>query len=168
MWKDIINNCFTHLWELFVLTIPILISLYLTWYPLSNVDNISSRIYITIIIVLFLIVAIVVKLLITTINIVNQKQILLPRLRTVQNNRLVFDPSEIFSSQAVVSIYYKDEIEQYIGNGWIESVISGTKYLQVIVDDYVENWDKTKVLQNKGKIILKPSLPKYVSESTGD
>lgn len=167
MWKRIIDNCITHIWEWFVLLVPTLISIILTWYPFNN-SYISSKIFVTIIIILFITLAFVVKLLITIVNIISINYVGLPKLKTIHQNYLIFEPSELFASQMVVSLYYKNTVEQFIGYGTIDTVTSDKKMIQVVITEYMANWDEKLVKRNKDKIILKPSIPKYILEKVGN
>lgn len=166
MWKRIIENSITHVWEWFVLLIPTLISIILTWYSFDN-PYISTKILITIIIMLFITLAFIFKLLITTINIVSVNYISLPKLVTIQQGYLIFEPSELFASQMVVSLYYKDSVEQFMGYGIIDTVTTDKKMIQVVIVEYVADWNQARIKKYKDKIILKPSIPKYILDKVG-
>ncbi len=160
MWKDILTNSLTHVWEWFVLVVPTIISLILTWYPSDNLYNVSSKVFITIIIILFLSLAFTIKLLITTVHMVMNNYSSLPKLKTIKRDRLIFTQSDLFAPQTSVAIYYKDDIEEFIAYGTIETITTSTRYIQVIVDEFInDKWDMDKLEETKSKIIIKPSIP---------
>lgn len=97
----------------------------------------------------------------------NANQIKLPKLKTIQQGYLIFEPSELFASQMVVSLYYKNAIEQFIGYGTIDTVTTDKKMIQVVIVEYVPDWNETKAKKNKDKIILKPTIPKYILDKVG-
>ncbi|CDE44635.1 uncharacterized protein BN776_01435 [Clostridium sp. CAG:768] len=162
MWKDILINSLTHVWEWFALIIPTIISLVLTWYPLGNLNNISSKVFITIIIILFISLAYTIKLLITTVHMIMSNYSSLPKLKAIKRERLIFTPSDLFAPQTPVAIYYKDDIEEFIAYGTIETITTSTRYIQVIVEEFVnDKWDMDKLDEIKNKIIIKPSIPNF-------
>lgn len=162
MWKEILSNSLTHIWEWFVLIVPTVISIVLTWYPSDNLNNISLKVFITIIILLFITLSYVIKLLITTINMITNNYTSLPKLKTIQRERLIFTPSDLFAPQTSVAIYFKDDIEEFIAYGTIETIVTTTRYIQVIIEDFVSNkWDITRIEEVKDKIIIKPTIPNF-------
>ena len=88
-----------------------------------------------------------------------QTLLILPKLKTTQHGRLIFEPSELFSTHTVVSLFYKDIGEQFIGWGYVETVLTDTKFLQVVIKQYFADWTNDKVFDKKTNIIIKPSLP---------
>lgn len=84
----------------------------------------------------------------------------LPCLKLVSDDRYIFEPSQLFASQSLVSIYHIDEIESCVGYGYIETVMSNTNNLQVIIYGFTGGYDAEKIKSNKKQIILKPSITK--------
>ena len=70
-----------------------------TWYPSDNLYNVSSKVFITIIIILFLSLAFTIKLLITTVHMVMNNYSSLPKLKTIKRDRLIFTKSDLFAPQ---------------------------------------------------------------------
>ncbi len=89
----------------------------------------------------------------------NNKEINFPHLMMVKEKRYIFEPSELFSHQAAVSLYIKDEIERYIGYGRIETVISHSNNLQVVISEIEEHYSDNFLIKNKKNIIIKPTIP---------
>lgn len=86
----------------------------------------------------------------------------LPKLKTIKRERLIFTPSDLFAPQTSVAIYYKDDIEEFIAYGTIETITTSTRYIQVMVEKFVnEKWDMDKLEEIKTKIIIKPSIPNF-------
>lgn len=88
-----------------------------------------------------------------------QSNPVLPRLILVKDNKYIFEASELFSSQAAVSLFYVDEIEQYMGFGLIETVHSVTGRLQVTVIKFEESFNELYAKRNKRNVVLKPTIP---------
>ena len=83
----------------------------------------------------------------------------LPHLKLIKDNRHIFEPSELFSSQAAVSLYIKDDIERYIGFGKIETIISQSNNLQVVISEIEKQYTDDFLIKNRKNIILKPTIP---------
>jgi hypothetical protein len=86
----------------------------------------------------------------------------LPRLKLIQEGRYIFEPSTLFADQSLVALYYIDEIERYVGYGYVESVISDTQNLQVIISELTGTCDEKFLTSHKKQIVLKPSIPRSV------
>src|SRR5690606_28726016 len=82
-----------------------------------------------------------------------------PRLRTIKNDKYIFDPSPLFSNQSLVSVYLIDDYEELVGIGYVESVLQNTHMLQVIIMNYYAGYDLNKIENQRGRITLKPSIP---------
>ena len=157
MWKEIRNNLFNHVWEFFVLIIPSIISIFLAWYPASLVNDLGTKVWITISIVLFFALFISIKALITTVNIAKEAVVILPQLKLIKDDILIFSPSELFATNSIVSIWNIDTVEQNIGYGIIETVNS-KKYLQIKITYYNKDYDMSFIKKNKDKIVLRPTI----------
>ncbi len=157
MWKRIIDNCITHIWEWIVLVIPTGLSIFLAWYPETKINQISIRVWITLCILLFLTMVILVKALITTVSIAKEAITALPQLKLIEEDVLIFSPSELFATNSIVSIWYIDSIERIVGYGIIETVNS-QKYLQVKIEQWLGDYNTDFIRRNKNKIVLKPTI----------
>ncbi len=89
-----------------------------------------------------------------------QTLLILPKLKAIQRQKLIFEPSELFHMNTVVSLFYKDIGEFFIGYGVVETILTDTKSLQVSVKEYIsDDWTNEKVFEKKNNIVLKPSFP---------
>lgn len=144
-------------WEWWAFLAPIFISIGITWYQ-DKVNYISIKVLWTLIIVLISILSFVIRAFINVINIVQENKQVFPKLIKIKKHRLLFSASSIFTHQSVVSIYNKNDIEEFVGYGHIETITTD-EVIQVIVDEYNNEWNETQVESNKNNIILRPSLP---------
>ena len=88
------------------------------------------------------------------------KNVIFPRLRTIVDDVLVFDESNLFSTQCVVTLFYMDEeIERTIGVGFVETVKSDNHYLQIRLLELKEEYDEKFLKKNKRHILIKPNCP---------
>ena len=159
MWKRIIDNCVTHIWEWVVLIIPTIISIFLAWYPDSKINLISTKIWISLLIILILSFFILLKALITTVNIAKEAIVPLPQLKLIKDGILIFTPSELFTTDSIAAIWEIDTIEKFIGYGIVETVNS-QKYLQAKIDKYYSDYNIEHLKKNKSKIVLRPTIRK--------
>ena len=57
---------------------------------------------------------------------------------------------------------FKDDIEEFIAYGYIETITTNTRYIQVLISSFVnDKWDIKKLEELKNKIIIKPSIPNF-------
>lgn len=159
MWKRIIDNCITHIWEWIILIVPTIISIFLAWYPETKINQISVKVWITICILLFLTTVILIKALITTVNIAKEAIVPLPQIKMIKDDILIFTPSDLFTIDSVASIWHIDTIETIVGYGVVETVNS-QKHLQVKVYNFFKNYNIDFLKKNRSKIVLRPIIRK--------
>jgi hypothetical protein len=83
-----------------------------------------------------------------------------PRLKAIEHNRLIFEPSNIFSMQSFVSVYEESDASVLIAIGVVESILDNTGLIQVKVLHFADEDHTIRELsEKKPKIILRPSLP---------
>lgn len=138
--------------------ISVIISGVLFW-NFSPDDTVSIKLFMWFVIPLGLCVVVGIPQLIKYWSAEKEASIDLPHLILIKDNRYIFSPSELFSFQAAVSLYVKDDVERYIGYGKVESVISNSKNLQVIIEDLENDYTMDFLTKNKKNIILKPTIP---------
>lgn len=153
MWKEILKNSFNHLWELILLIISVVIPIIIAFVP-SILGKINGKIYIIVILFLIIIIMILIKLFFTTLMIIDKHKKLIPTLKNIKSGKYIFEPSELFATNMPVSLYYIDDIEEHIGLGYVETVITRSKCLQVKITKI--NGEDSFFIKNKDKIILKP------------
>jgi|GEM_PF-2762081 len=98
---------------------------------------------------------------------------ILPKLKLMEDDKYIFEASDLFSSQAFVSLYLIGETERFIAFGKIETVVSNTNNLQVIILGFETNFDKEFIEKHKNQIALKPIIPyenviKLIQSSQGE
>ncbi len=89
---------------------------------------------------------------------IEDKNVVFPKLKTIVGQVLVFEASELFSPQCVVTLFYIDEeIERTIGVGFVETVKSDNNYIQVRLLEIQEGYDEKFLSKNKKYILIKPN-----------
>jgi hypothetical protein len=85
----------------------------------------------------------------------------LPKLRHLINEGtyIIFTPSNLFSSQTCVSLYYSDDYDKLVALGYVDTVIETSKNLQVKIIEFANGVDIDFIKQNKSNILLKPTIP---------
>ncbi len=86
------------------------------------------------------------------------RKVLLPKLKAIQSERLIFDNSDLFSYDTLVSLYLVEEIEEFIGYGYVEIITQKNK-LQISILGLKDGITEEDLKRNKNRIILKPSIP---------
>ena len=138
--------------------ISVIISGVLFW-NFSPDDTVSIKVFMWFVIPLGLCVVVGIPQLIKYWTL-EDKNVTFPRLRTIVDDVLVFDESNLFSTQCVVTLFYMDEeIERTIGVGFVETVKSDNHYLQVRVLRIKDGYDETFLNKNKKHILIKPNCP---------
>ncbi len=84
----------------------------------------------------------------------------LPKLKSfVSEDIYIFEPSELFSLQTYVSLYYSDDYEALVAIGYVTAVIETSKNLQIKKIEFANGVDIDFIKQNKSNILLKPTIP---------
>lgn len=127
------------------------------WYY-SPESTIKAKIFLPIIIVLLIILYGLIKYIFHLKEKLQKSDILiLPKLKLIENDTLIFSPSELFSTDSFVSIWLMDDVEKNVGYGYIETV-NTNKFLQVKVDTYLNGYNLKFIKNNKNKIVLRPTI----------
>jgi len=160
MFKEIFKITINHIFDWIILFCSVVVPIIITCFGLPQ-SEIKEKVYLIIIFILITLILYSIKLFINMLTIVDTKKFKLPKLKIIKDNYYIFEPSELYSSQMLVSLYYSgNDLEKLIGYGIIETVISQTKNLQVrIIKFEGENINNSYCLSNKDNIILKPSVP---------
>ncbi len=157
--RDLIKLILNHLWEHFILIFTIIIPIWVAWYP-GKFDKLDSKIYLTFIIIILVTLAVSIKFNYTIYKHFSKQNNRLPKLINIKGEYYIFEPCDFFSSQSIVTFHFKGDTEQCIGIGDLETVISDSKKLQVRLKTIInKSFDKRFIEKNKGKIVLKPSVP---------
>lgn len=69
---------------------------------------------------------------------------MLPKLKAIANDKYIFEPSPLFSSQSSVSLYLIDDYEQLVGIGYVESVLQEKRTLQVVIVKFHADYNQNK------------------------
>lgn len=157
MWKEIINNAINGVIEWILFVFSIAVPIYISFFP-SNIDKLDNKSLILLVIILTTIVIFLVKLLWTTINIVQKNRINLPRLKSVKGDKYIFEESKLFDANSYVSVYYIDEEQEKLALGYVESIISNTQKLQVKLIENISQEIMDKINNYRNKIFIKPTL----------
>ena len=124
--KDILNFIINYL-----LTIVFVLGVGFFFWFFEPTEIVSMKLYFWSVLPLAILALLLIKAVVTHLQEV--KSIHLPRLRTVVQEKYLFEASPIFSSQSFVSLYFSDEHEELIGIGYVETVIQDKGTLQVVV-----------------------------------
>ncbi len=168
-YKNFIYNSFKEI-NGYVLTGIGFIITFLFWIY-KPTDTISYKIFIPTIVTFVILLIIFLKL---SYSLYQNNQNILPKvIRGINPPKfqkgakalLLLNKSEIFSQDALVTVFHNDEgYERYIGSGFVLS-IQEDGIIQVIVFESLDNNDKTiwdKVTSNESlileKIIIKPTI----------
>lgn len=138
--------------------ISVIITGILFW-AFSPEDTVSIKIFMWCVIPLGLCVAISIPQLVKYWT-VEDKNFVFPKLKTIVDQVMVFEASDLFSYQCVVTLFYiDDEIERQIGYGYVENIKSDNRCLQIRLLDIEENYNTTFLLKNKKHVAVKPNCP---------
>ena len=88
----------------------------------------------------------------------NNNQIKLPKLKTIEENYYIFEASEIFEPQSYCILYFIDKTKQKLALGIVETIIDSSHLLQVRILEDIDKDIQNKMLKNKEKIYLKPTI----------
>ena len=88
----------------------------------------------------------------------NNSKVKLPKLMSIVSERYIFEKSSIFAQNSLVAFYHIEDIEEYLGFGYVESVIDN-KNLQVIKVNLKRGIKDDYLIKNKKRIMLKPTIP---------
>lgn len=95
----------------------------------------------------------------------NVKQIKLPRLKTIDDDYYIFEPSDVFEPQSYCMLYYIDKTKKKLAFGIVETIIDTSHLLQVKILEKIDTDTQKKMLINKNKIYLKPTITTtYISK----
>lgn len=88
----------------------------------------------------------------------NNNQIKLPKLKTIEENYCIFEASEVFEPQSYCILYFIDKTKQKLALGIVETIIDSSHLLQVKILEEIDKDTQNKMLKNKDKIYLKPTI----------
>lgn len=160
MLKEILKIAFNHIFDWIILFCSVFLPIIITCIGLPQ-SEVKEKWYLIFIFLILTMLVYMIKLFFNALTLIDIKKLTLPKLKLIKNDYYIFEPSELYSSQMLVSLYYScNDLEKVIGYGVIETVISNTKNLQVkIIKFQGEDINKDYCLKNKTNIILKPSVP---------
>lgn len=133
---------------------------YMFWFYQPN-DKIDSKYVLVVVGPLIILVVILAKLFFT--NLLNEKQSDLPKIISIDNMALVLEPNEYFAQDIYVCLYFADDdFEKCIGYGYVETIQTKNKNIQIKVEQVEENYKKYLNNKNRNKIFVKPCITRQI------
>lgn len=88
----------------------------------------------------------------------NNNQIKLPKLKTIEDDYFIFEPSEIFEQQSYCIVYKIDKTKKKVATGIVDSIIDSSHLIQVKLFENLTDSMKTELLKQRKSIYLKPTI----------
>ncbi|MCX7123552.1 MAG: hypothetical protein NTV32_07835 [Gammaproteobacteria bacterium] len=82
-----------------------------------------------------------------------------PKLHLIKNEYFIFEPSDLFPARSIGYFYLKGEEERFLGVGRVDSVMSTTKCLQVLLILMEPGYDLSYIHTNQKNIFLEVATP---------
>ncbi len=143
-----------------ILYVFVIAFLFWAYDPSGTVTN---KTFFIIIIPLVIFTAISIKWIIINFD---KNQNAIPKIITIEEDSILLEPSELYSSDTIVSFYFKDgEFERYMGYGFVETIQYTSKRVQIKVIDLNSSMVEKFKNKNKDKILIKPFANKNIIET---
>ncbi len=96
-------------------------------------------------------------------RLIEEKQGVLPKIRSINDASLVLEPNEFFAQDSFVCLYlFENEFERYVGYGYVETIQTNSKNIQIKIESIEKNYKKYLNDKYRNKIFVKPGINRQI------